>query len=93
MGMQYPPHLNIHIGKMNTLGLKYYLRLHKSVIVCISWILIKNNAGVKYTIYMEGKYTEWPNPQKAENHACDRQSGLSDSAPRNHILVAWGKVA
>ena len=30
---------------------------------------------------MEGKYTEWPNPQKAENHACDRQSGLSDSAP------------
>ena len=42
---------------------------------------------------MEGKYTEWPNPQKAENHACDRQSGLNDSAPRNHILVAWGKVA
>ena len=36
---------------------------------------------------LEGKYTEWPNPQKAENHACDRQSGLSDSAPRNHILV------
>ena len=30
---------------------------------------------------LEGKYTEWPNPQKAENHACDRQSGLSDSAP------------
>ena len=32
--------------------------------------------------YMEGKYTEWPtpNPQKAENHACDRQSGLNDSA-------------
>ena len=30
---------------------------------------------------MEGKYAEWPNPQKAENHACDRQSGLSDSAP------------
>ena len=29
---------------------------------------------------LEGKYTEWPNPQKAENHACDRQSGLSDSA-------------
>ena len=30
---------------------------------------------------LEGKYTEWPNPQKAENHACDRQSGLNDSAP------------
>ena len=30
---------------------------------------------------MEGKYTECPNPQKAENHACDRQSGLNDSAP------------
>ena len=30
---------------------------------------------------LEGKYTEWPNPQRAENHACDRQSGLSDSAP------------
>ena len=24
---------------------------------------------------LEGKYTQWPNPQKAENHACDRQSG------------------
>ena len=33
------------------------------------------------TYKLEGKYTEWPNPQKAENHACDRQSGLSDSAP------------
>ena len=32
-------------------------------------------------LQLEGKYTEWPNPQKAENHACDRQSGLSDSAP------------
>ena len=38
--------------------------------------------------YLEGKYTEWPNPQITENHACDRQSGLNDSAPRNHILVA-----
>ena len=37
---------------------------------------------------MEGKYTEWPNPQKTENHACDRQSGLNDSARRNHIFVA-----
>ena len=43
--------------------------------------------------YLEGKYTEWPKPQKAENRACDRQSGLNDSAPRNHILVAWDKVA
>ena len=42
---------------------------------------------------MEGKYTEWPNPQITENHACDRQSGLNDSAPRNHIFVAWDKVA
>ena len=39
-------------------------------------------------IIMEGKYTEWPNPQITENHACDRQSGLNDRAPRNHILVA-----
>ena len=39
-------------------------------------------------LYLEGKYAECPNPQKAENHACDRQSGLNDSAPRNHILVA-----
>ena len=38
--------------------------------------------------YLEGKYTECPNPQKSENHACDRQSGLNDSAPRNHILAA-----
>ena len=38
--------------------------------------------------YLEGKYTEWPNPQITENHACDSQSGLNDSAPRNHILVA-----
>ena len=37
---------------------------------------------------MEGKYTEWPNPQISENHACDRQSEINDSAPRNHILVA-----
>ena len=37
---------------------------------------------------LEGKYTEWPNPQITENHACDRQSGLNDSAPRNHIPVA-----
>ena len=37
---------------------------------------------------MEGKYTECPNPQKSENHACDRQSGLNDSAPRNRIPVA-----
>ena len=36
---------------------------------------------------LEGKYTEWPNPQITENHACDRQSGLNDSAPRNHILA------
>ena len=35
---------------------------------------------------MEGKYTEWPDPRKAENHACDWQSGLNDSAPRNHRL-------
>ena len=42
---------------------------------------------------MEGKYTERPNPQKSGNHACDRQSGLNDSAPRNHIQVAWDKVA
>ena len=42
---------------------------------------------------LEGKYTEWPNPQKAENHACDRQSGINDSAPRNHIPVARDKVA
>ena len=26
--------------------------------------------------------------KKTEDHACDRQSGLNDSAPRNHILVA-----
>ena len=37
---------------------------------------------------MEGKYAEWPNPQKAENHACDRQSGINDSALRNRTLVA-----
>ena len=37
---------------------------------------------------MEGKYTECPNPQITENHACDWQSCLNDSAPRNHILVA-----
>ena len=37
---------------------------------------------------LEGKYAECPNPQITENHACDRQSGLNDSAPRNHILVA-----
>ena len=42
---------------------------------------------------LEGKYTECPNPQITENHACDRQSGLNDSAPRNHIPVACGKVA
>ena len=48
---------------------------------------------IKSLLKLEGKYTEWPNPQKAENHACDRQSGLNDSAPWNHILVAWGKVA
>ena len=36
---------------------------------------------------LEGKYTEWPNPQITENHACDRQSGLNDSAPRKQILV------
>ena len=36
-------------------------------------------------LQLEGKYTECPNPQKSENHACDRQSGLNDSAPRNHI--------
>ena len=35
---------------------------------------------------MEGKYTEWPNPQITENHACDRQSGLNDSAPRKPHL-------
>ena len=35
----------------------------------------------KIKLELEGKYTEWPNPQKAENHACDRQSGLNDSAP------------
>ena len=32
-------------------------------------------------IKLEGKYTEWPNPQITENHACDIQSGLNDSAP------------
>ena len=37
---------------------------------------------------LEGKYTECPNPQITENHACDRQSGLNDSAPRHHIFVA-----
>ena len=37
---------------------------------------------------LERKYTEWPNPQITEFRACDRQSGLNDSAPRNHILVA-----
>ena len=42
---------------------------------------------------MEGKYTEWPNPQITENRACDRQSGINDSAQRHHILVACGKVA
>ena len=45
------------------------------------------------SLQLEGKYTECPNPQITENHACDRQSGLNDSAPWNHILVAWGKVA
>ena len=44
-------------------------------------------------LQLEGKYTEWPNPEITENHACDRQSGLNDTAPRKHILVAWGKVA
>ena len=39
-------------------------------------------------IELEGKYAEWPNPQKAENHACDRQSGINDSALRNRTLVA-----
>ena len=37
--------------------------------------------------YMEGKYTEWPNPQITEKLACDRQSGLNDRAQRNHIPV------
>ena len=42
---------------------------------------------------MDGKYAEWPNPQKAENHACDRQSGINDSSLRNRTQVAWDKVA
>ena len=38
-----------------------------------------NNAYLRQEL--EGKYTEWPNPQITEHRACDRQSGLNDSAP------------
>ena len=47
------------------------------IILCFSKIFTM----IRDVSYLEGKYTEWPNPQKAENHACDRQSGLNDSAP------------
>ena len=72
----------------------FYFLLRIKLILMISFLQISEEKTAQSTKInsfeqkLEGKYTEWPNPQKAENHACDRQSGLNDSAPPNHILVA-----
>ena len=61
--------------------------LEKALVKKVKWRIFWKLHDCILTVHMEGKYTEWPNPQKAENHACDRQSGLNDSAPRHHIAT------